>query len=420
MTTAVVGTGISGLACARQLTLAGEPVLIFEAADKIGGHTATIDVSTASGDYAVDTGFIVYNDWTYPQFIALLDSLGVANQPTSMGFSVSDDTSGLEYAGNNLNTLFAQRKNLFSPSFLSMVMEILRFNRQAVADLDAGKLSSGETLEHYLLRHKFSEQFRRNYLISMAAAIWSANFREALNFPAEFFVRFFKNHGLLQIGNRPQWRVLKSGSQAYLKPITESYSEHIRVNSKVTNIERRPDCVRLRLQSGEEHVVDQIVIATHSDQALAMLDDADDTEHELLSALPYSDNEVVLHTDASLLPKNRLAWSSWNYRLRSSTDRATLTYNMNILQGLPAPETFCVTLNDTDAIDPDSILGEYRYAHPQFTIEGIAAQARWAEINGHRNTYFCGAYWQNGFHEDGLVSGLRAADTLLTRLRQQL
>ena len=335
-----------------------------------------------------------------------------------MGFSVSDDISGLEYAGNNLNTLFAQRRNLLSPSFLSMVMEILRFNRQAIADLEAGNLSSGETLEAYLTRHSFSDFFRRHYLISMAAAIWSANFREALNFPAEFFVRFFKNHGLLQIGNRPQWRVLQGGSRSYLDPITSAYRDNIRVNSKVIAIERTPSGVRLRLHDGQEHEFDHVVIAAHSDQALAMLSDADPNEQSILESLPYSNNEVVLHTDEALLPSNRKAWSSWNYRLRANTDRATLTYNMNILQGLTAPETFCVTLNDSDAIEPTSILGEYEYAHPQFTIEGIAAQARWPEINGPRNTYFCGAYWQNGFHEDGLSSGLRAADALVAKLRR--
>ena len=230
-------------------------------------------------------------------------------------------------------------------------------------------------------------------------------------------MRFFKNHGLLQIGNRPQWRVLQGGSRSYLDPITALYQDSIRVDSEVIAIERNPNGNKLRLHNGQEHKFDHVVIATHSDQALAMLSDADSNEQDILKALPYSDNEVVLHTDESLLPSNKRAWSSWNYRLRSDTDRATLTYNMNILQGLSAPETFCVTLNDSDAIKPSSILGEYSYAHPQFTIEGIAAQARWNEINGPRNTFFCGAYWQNGFHEDGLSSGLRAANALIAKLR---
>ena len=416
MATAIIGSGISGLGCAYRLARAGEPVVVFEAAERIGGHTATKQVSVASGDYAVDTGFIVYNDWTYPAFISLMDELGVINQPTSMGFSVSDDVTGLEYAGNNLNTLFAQRRNLLSPQFVGMVRDILRFNKVAVDDLKAGRLLRGETLQAYLERHGFNEFFRRNYLISMASAIWSANFEESLNFPAEFFVRFFKNHGLLQVKNRPQWRVLKGGSQSYLAPLCAPFEANIRTNCAVTAVVRETNQLpKLRTCNGEELVFDDIVIAAHADEAIALLSDIDDTESSVLSELPYSDNEVVLHTDTRLLPKKRLAWSSWNYRLRQSNSQATLTYNMNILQGINSPETFCVTLNDTDSIDPDTILGEYRYAHPQFTIKGIAAQQRWQDINGPRNTWFCGAYWRNGFHEDGLFSGNRVADAILKK-----
>ena len=416
MTTAIIGSGISGLGCAYRLAKGGEPVTVFEAADVLGGHTATKQVSVASGDYDVDTGFIVYNDWTYPQFISLMDELGVANQPTTMGFSVSDDVSGLEYAGNNLNTLFAQRRNLLSPAFIGMVRDILRFNKVAVADLEAGLLQNGETLQDYLERHQFNDFFRRNYLISMASAIWSANFEESLNFPAEFFVRFFKNHGLLQVKNRPQWRVLKGGSQQYLSPLCAPFVNNIRTACEVVSIQRKPDTTpQLRTRDGEELVFDDIVIATHADQAIRLLSDVDNNESAILSALPYSDNEVVLHTDTRLLPKRQLAWSSWNYRLKNSNDQATLTYNMNILQGIKSPETFCVTLNDTASIDPKKILGEYRYAHPQFTIDGICAQQRWKEINGPRNTWFCGAYWRNGFHEDGLFSGNRVADAILTK-----
>ena len=416
MTTAIIGTGISGLGCAYRLARAGEPVVVFEAANSVGGHTATKQVSVASGDYAIDTGFIVYNDWTYPEFISLMDELGVTNQPTSMGFSVSDDATGLEYAGNNLNTLFAQRRNLLSPKFVGMVREILRFNKVAVKDLEAGRLRSGETLEEYLQRHGFNEFFRRNYLISMASAIWSANFEESLNFPAEFFVRFFKNHGLLQVKNRPQWRVLRGGSQSYLAPLCAPFEESIRTNCEVAAVVREANqSPKLRTCHGEELVFDDIVIATHADQAMAMLSDIDDTESRVLSELPYSENAVVLHTDTRLLPKKKLAWSSWNYRLRESTSQATLTYNMNILQGINSPETFCVTLNDTNAIDPSTILGEYRYAHPQFTIKGIASQQRWIDINGPRNTWFCGAYWRNGFHEDGLFSGNRVANAIIKK-----
>ena len=416
MTTAIIGTGISGLGCAYRLAQADEPVVVFEAADQIGGHTATKQVSVASGDYAVDTGFIVYNDWTYPEFISLMEELGVINQPTSMGFSVSDDITGLEYAGNNLNTLFAQRRNLLSPQFVGMIIDILRFNKVAVDDLEAGRLRSGETLQDYLERYDFNEFFRRNYLISMASAIWSANLEESLNFPAEFFVRFFKNHGLLQVKNRPQWRVLRGGSQSYLAPLCAPFAKNIRTNCGVTAVIREAgQSPKLRTHRGEELTFDDIVIATHADQAMAILSDIDDTESSVLSELPYSENEVVLHTDTRLLPNKRLAWSSWNYRLRASNTQATLTYNMNILQGINSPEVFCVTLNDTEAIDPRTILGEYRYAHPQFTVKGIEAQQRWRDINGPRNTWFCGAYWRNGFHEDGLFSGNRVSDAIIKK-----
>ena len=420
MSTAIIGTGISGLGCAYRLAQSGESVTVFEASDLIGGHTATKSVSVASGDYAIDTGFIVYNDWTYPEFISLMDELGVANRPTSMGFSVSDDRSGLEYAGNNLNTLFAQRRNLVSPKFIGMVREILRFNKVAVEDLEAGRLSDGETLEEYLERHQFSAFFRRHYLVSMASAIWSANFEESLNFPAEFFVRFFKNHGLLQVKNRPQWRVLEGGSKSYLKPLCAPFENDIRTACQIVAVAREPQQrPKLRTAQGEELTFDDIVIASHADQAIAMLSDMDDSERQILSELPYTENDVVLHTDSRVLPQRQLAWSSWNYRLRESDCRATLTYNMNILQGISAPETFCVTLNDTQSIDPSTILGEYRYAHPQFTVQGMASQARWEEINGPRSTWFCGAYWRNGFHEDGLFSGNRVADAIIKKRAEQ-
>jgi predicted NAD/FAD-binding protein len=413
---AIIGAGISGLGCAHRLHENGHDVHVFEAADRIGGHTATYDVKLGARRYAIDTGFIVYNERTYPNFIALMERLGVNTKPTSMGFSVSDDISGLEYAGNNLNTLFAQRRNLVSPSFLGMVRDILRFNKESVADLESGALSADETLGHYLERKGFGKMFARSYLLAMTSAIWSADFTDTYDFPASFFIRFFRNHGLLQIVDRPQWRVIDGGSREYLKPLTQPFEDKIFTGKAVDAI-LRPEARAplVRFADGSEQTFDQVVIATHSDQALAMLGDADATERDILSALPYRDNEVVLHTDERLLPRNRMTWSSWNYRLKPDTNRAVVTYNMNILQGINAPETFCVTLNDTAAINPHRILGRFNYAHPQFTIEGIAAQERWSEINGPRNTWFCGAYWRNGFHEDGLSSGLRVADSLLSQ-----
>jgi len=415
---AIIGSGISGLGCAHQLHSLGHAITVFEASSRIGGHTATYDVKLGARRYAIDTGFIVYNDWTYPKFIELMKSLGVATKPTSMGFSVADDETGLEYSGTNLNTLFAQRGNLFSPRFLRMVRDILRFNKHSVADLDAGRLTTDETLGAYLERNGYSEGFTRDYLLAMTSAIWSADFTDARDFPVEFFIRFFRNHGLLQVANRPQWRVVEGGSREYLAPLTASFEQQIFVNHPVEKVIRAPGKpVTLRFKDGREQVFDQAVIATHSDQALAMLEQPTQLEREILGAIPYRDNDVVLHTDSKLLPRDKKTWSSWNYRLRPGNHRAVVTYNMNILQGLNAPETFCVTLNDTQSINPSRILGRFSYAHPQFTVEGVKAQQRWSEINGVNKTWFCGAYWHNGFHEDGLRSGLQVAEGI-TEVRQ--
>jgi len=406
---AVVGGGISGLACAHYLSSEHE-VSLFEAESQVGGHTATVDVKLGTRRYAIDTGFIVYNDWTYPHFIALLDELGVSSQATEMGFSVRDESSGLEYSGTNLDSLFAQRRNLLSWRFLGMVKDILRFNRETVSDLQAGRLSDEETLGQYLHRNAYSEAFQRYYLIPMGAAIWSADCDTISRFPVSFFLRFFRNHGLLSVTNRPQWRVIEGGSREYLRPLCRRFESRIHTNTDIASI-HRPDGggVLLQLAGGEVLRFDQVVIATHSDQALALLADASSAERDILGALPYQSNEVVLHTDTRLLPRNRKTWSSWNYHLAPGQQRAVVTYNMNILQGIQAPETFCVTLNNSAAINPHKILGRFTYDHPVFSLQGIAAQQRWAEINGHHDTWFCGAYWHNGFHEDGVNSALQVA-----------
>ncbi len=411
MQIAVIGSGISGLACAHYLS-AEHTVSVFESGPRLGGHTATVDVELGTRRYAIDTGFIVFNDWTYPNFIALMDELGVSSRPTTMGFSVRDQINGLEYAGGSLDALFAQRRNLVSPRFLSMVRDILRFNRESVADLDAGRLTDDETLGSYLERNGYSQGFRRDYLIAMGSAIWSSDCASMLDFPAQFFLRFFRNHGLLSIRNRPQWRVIEGGSREYIAPLCRRFEERIHTNCAVKEVRRDAAGVTLVLPDGQERRFDQVVIATHSDQALALLGDPSAQERAILGALPYQANDVVLHTDTRLLPRNRKTWSSWNYRLGVDESRAVLTYNMNILQGINAPETFCVTLNDTASINPHRILGRFTYDHPVFSLEGMAAQARWDEINGVNNTWYCGAYWHNGFHEDGVVSALRVAQAM--------
>ena len=408
MKIAIIGSGIAGLTSAYLLNR-NHAITVFEASDWIGGHTHTVDVQVDGQSYAVDTGFIVFNDWTYPNFIRLLSQLGVGFKATEMSFSVSDPISGVEYNGHNLNSLFAQRRNLLSPKFWGMVRDILRFNREALNDLNQQRIASDMTLGDYLKANGYSERFIQHYIVPMGAAIWSMSLNDMLGFPLQFFVRFFKNHGLLSVSDRPQWCVIEGGSSSYVAPLTESFKQHIRLNCAVTRVERDGDGVTVHSAAGSERF-DKLVFACHSDQALALLAAPTSTEQAILGALPYADNDVVLHTDTRLLPKRPLAWASWNYRLGGPVDQpAAVTYDMNILQGIQSDTTFCVSLNQTAAIDPSKILARYTYAHPQYSLAGMAAQARWEELLGANHSYFCGAYWANGFHEDGVVSALRVA-----------
>lgn len=411
MRIAIVGSGIAGLTCAYLLNRHHD-IQVFEASDWIGGHTHTVDVEVNGRPYAIDTGFIVFNDWTYPNFIRLLNELGVPFKPTEMSFSVSDPVSATEYNGHDLNTLFAQRSNLVSPAFWGMVRDILRFNRNALNDLDQGRIAADMTLGDYLTQNGYGRRFIDHYIVPMGAAIWSMSLVDMLAFPLQFFVRFFKNHGLLSVSNRPQWHVVEGGSRSYVAPLTASFAERIRLNCPVLRVERDAEGVTLHSAAGSERF-DKVVFACHSDQALALLAEPTALEREILGALPYANNDVVLHTDTRLLPKRRLAWASWNYRLGGPSEHpAAVTYDMNILQGIDSDSTFCVSLNQTAAIDPSKILGRFQYAHPQYSLAGIAAQARWQELLAAPHSYYCGAYWANGFHEDGVVSGLRVAREL--------
>ena len=408
MKIAIIGSGIAGLTSAYLLNRSHD-ITVFEAGDWIGGHTHTVDVQVAGQSYAVDTGFIVFNDWTYPNFIRLLGQLGVGFKATEMSFSVSDPVSGVEYNGHSLNSLFAQRRNLLSPKFWGMVRDILRFNREALNDLNLQRIASDMTLGDYLKANGYSERFTQHYIVPMGAAIWSMSLNDMLGFPLQFFVRFFKNHGLLSVSDRPQWCVVEGGSSSYVAPLTESFKQHIRLNCAVSRVGRDADGVTVHSAAGTERF-DKVIFACHSDQALALLAEPTRIEKEILGALPYADNDVVLHTDTRLLPKRPLAWASWNYRLGGPADQpAAVTYDMNILQGIESDTTFCVSLNQTAAIDPSKILARYTYAHPQYSLAGMAAQARWEELLGANHSYFCGAYWANGFHEDGVVSALRVA-----------
>jgi predicted NAD/FAD-binding protein len=406
MKVAVIGTGIAGNVAAWHLCKE-HAITVFEAADHVGGHTHTHDVIFDRRRYAIDTGFIVFNDWTYPNFIALLDKLGVESQPTCMSFSSRCEASGIEYNGSSLNGLFAQRSNLLSPRFHKMIRDILRFNREARQLLDDQDESLA--LGRYLHDNNYGALFINNYVLPMGAAIWSTDPQQMLAFPACYFVRFFANHGLLNIKVRPQWRVIKGGSREYVRKLTAPFRDRIRLSEAVVSVRRRRDHVELRTAAGATERFDYLFIASHSDQALAILSDATEHERDTLGAIPYQNNEAVLHTDTSLLPRHKRTWAAWNYlRRRDGSGRVSVTYNMNSLQNLRADTTFCVTLNDTQSIDPAKIIDRMHYQHPIYTAAGVAAQRRHRAINGVRRTWFCGAYWRYGFHEDGVISALNA------------
>lgn len=411
---AIIGGGISGLTAAHYLHQDFD-IELYEYNDYIGGHTNTEDIVVEGKTYPVNTGFIVYNDWVYHNFNKLMAPLDVRRIPTEMSFSVHDEVTGLEYNGHNIDTLFAQRRNFASPKFYKMIRDILKFNKESLADLAAGNLDEETTLREYFARKGLGKMFIEKYIVPMGAAIWSSGEADMLDFPVLFFVRFFKNHGLLSVKDRPQWYVLDGGSRSYIEPLTAPFKDKLHTNARIAAVSRTVKGADLIFENGDAQQFDEVIFACHSDQALALLVDASKDETDILSGIPYSKNEVVLHTDESLLPKRKKAWAAWNYHLGADkTKPASLTYNMNILQRFDnAPVTFCVTLNRTELIDPEKIIKTFSYGHPIFNKGSIAAQARYHEIGNKRHTHFCGAYWFNGFHEDGVNSALRVVHDVL-------
>lgn len=407
MKIAIIGSGIAGLTCAWRLA-GHHQVTLFEAEPTVGGHTATVDVSTPQGTYAIDTGFIVYNDRTYPRFMGLLSELGISGQKTQMSFSVHNPQSGLEYNGHTLTSLFAQRRNLVNPAFWGLLRDIVRFNRLAKEAL-AGDVNENATLETFLEQHGFSAFFARHYILPMGAAIWSSSLQEMRRFPLPLFLRFFEHHGLLDVTHRPQWYVVPGGSREYVRAILAQLGDRLTLylNAPVQQVIRHNGGVDIQLAQSN-HSFDHVIFACHSSQALAMLAQPTAAESEVLGDIGWQHNEVVLHSDPRWLPVRERAWASWNYRL-SERDQASacVTYNMNILQGLPeGSPLFCVTLNPETPVDDRYVWKRFVYEHPMFNPQSWRAQSRRGEINGHQRSWFCGAYWYNGFHEDGVRSAL--------------
>ncbi len=409
---AVIGTGISGLSAAWLLSRRCE-VTVFESAGRVGGHSNTVEVQAAGRTIPVDTGFVVFNTLNYPNLTALFEFLGVETKTSDMSLSLSLDNGALEYSGTNLPGLFAQRLNLFNPRFWSMLRDVARFYRQAPRDL-ASLDPVRTTLGRYLSAQGFGRAFREDHLLPMAAAIWSAPAKTLLDYPAAAFINFYQSHGLLRLRGRPKWRTVVGGSRAYVHRLTQPFVERIRLNTSVAAVTRTVDGVAIRDQSESVSHFDHVVIATHADQALSLLQDPSPREHALLSAFGYSRNTAILHTDTSLMPKRRTTWASWNYvgRRDTTAEPVSVTYWMNRLQGLAAVPDLFVTLNPTRAPRPGSILHRDVYDHPRFDTNALIAQRELWSLQGDRNTWFCGAHFGAGFHEDGLQSGLAVAEAL--------
>jgi predicted NAD/FAD-binding protein len=415
MKIAVIGTGISGMTAAYLLA-EENLVTVYEADDYIGGHTHTIDVALNGRTYAVDSGFIVFNERTYPNFVRLMRRLGVTWQPSNMSFSVQCARTGLEFSPSNFNSLFCQRRNLLRPSFYRMIFDAFRFRRRS-SSLLRGDPRYQKTLDEYLRENRYSEAFVENFIIPMGEAIWSADPKKFREFPARYFAEFFENHGFLNVKDQPLWQVIKGGSRQYVEPLTRPYRQQIRLNCPVESVRRLPDRVAVKARGLEEEAFDEVVIAVHSDQALALLADPSDRESEILGDIAYQENDAVLHTDCTVLPRHRSAWASWNYHIpRSDIGRVAITYDMNILQSLAAPVEFCVSLNLPEAVSAESVIRRMVYHHPVYTPRSLDARRRREEISGTNRTHYCGAYWFYGFHEDGVKSALAVGEHFGKRL----
>lgn len=411
MRIAIIGSGIAGLS-AGWLLAPHHQVTVYESAGYAGGHSNTVDVCLDGLLWPVDTGFLVHNDRTYPNLIQLFRLLGVTTYDSDMSFSVRHDGAGLEWSGTSLNTLFAQRRNLLRPAFLSMVADILRFNRNAQQHLSEAR-SSGITLGELLDRHRYSRSFREWYLLPMGAAIWSSPLEGIEAFPAETFIQFCINHGLLQIADRPQWRTVVGGSREYVTAIRRRVTD-VRLNTEVTSVHRSADGVAVTTASGTD-IYERVILATHSDQSARLLKDASEGERSVLGSVAYLPNVAFLHTDASLMPRRRKAWSAWNYLAAASTrgdQPVAVTYWLNQLQDLPFKTPVFVTLNPESPPAPEHVIQRFDYAHPQLDQGAYAAQKRLADIQGTRGVFFAGAWTGYGFHEDGLKAGMRVARLL--------
>jgi len=404
MKIAIIGSGISGNTLAYYLN-PHHQIALFESNDRIGGHSHTHHIDVFNQKVSVDTGFIVFNKKTYPNFLKLLHELKVPYENSAMSFSVKDSQKDFEYNGTNLNALFAQRKNFINPSFYKMIREILRFNKSSIILLSGDEEIS---LGDYLKREGYSDFFKKYYILPMGSAIWSSNIKTMMQFPAKFFIQFFNNHGMLNINDRPQWLTISGGSINYVDKMIKPFRKKIKLNQNIKYVERKKDHIAIHHKDRVEKF-DWVFFACHSDEALKLIKSPNSHEKNILKAIPYTDNEVILHYDDHFMPKRKLAWAAWNYHIDDNANSpASLTYNMNILQNLKTEVPLLVTLNPLQKINKKKIIKTLSYAHPQYSLRSIEAQSKYHLISGVNRTSFAGAYWGNGFHEDGVKSALDA------------